>query len=209
VLPVVFAVFAHRWDYRGAMAPLLWLVSIFIGVALYIDPSFDSSVLWRLPLELQVWRPIVIRFAILSVALFALGRWLSPGAFLWFPRWRPGLWLALIVAYPLLSALPQGIIWRVFLAHRYAELFGDQLPLVCAGAGAFSLAHLAFWNRTALVVTALGGALFFSTYLRTHSMLAATFEHGAYGLVAFTAGLGPFLYRGANTAAAAHSGSHA
>ena len=102
-----------------------------------------------------------------------------------------------VVGYPLLSALPQGIVWRVFLAHRYREIFCDSMDLIAAGAAAFSLAHLAFWNATALVVTAVGGALFMSTYLETASMWLAALEHGAYGLLAFAAGFGPYLYRGA------------
>jgi hypothetical protein len=39
--------------------------------------------------------------------------------------------------------------------------------------------------------------MFLETYMRTHSMLLAAVEHGAYGIVAFTAGLGRFLYLGA------------
>ena len=110
-----------------------------------------------------------------------------------------------LLVYPLLSAVPQGLIWRVFLVHRYAALSGgSELLLICIGAAAFSLAHLAFWNLTAILVTAAGGALFLSTYLATHSMLLAALEHGAYGCVAFTAGLGAFLFRGARAPVASN-----
>lgn len=197
VLPIAFAIAAHRLDYRGAMVPVLWLVSLCILLALYLDPTFDAKVLWALPLDAATLEPTLLRFAGLGSALLLYGRWLSPGSFLDLPRKRPRLWLMFVVGYPLLSAVPQGLIWRVFLAHRYASLFGDQITLVCFGAAAFSLAHLAFWNLTAIAVTALGGALFLWTYLHTHSMLLAAFEHGAYGIVAFSAGFGPYLYRGA------------
>jgi hypothetical protein len=65
------------------------------------------------------------------------------------------------------------------------------------GALAFSLGHVIFRNVPALAITAVGGAFFLDTYLRTGSMLLAAAEHGAYGIIAFTAGLGTFLYLGA------------
>jgi uncharacterized protein len=197
VLPIAFALAARRLNYRGAMAPLLWLLSLGVGIALYRDPHFEPGTLWKLPLDHPYVHTMLRRFVALAAGLIVLGRWLAPERFMWMPRQRPAFWLLFIVAYPTLSALPQGIIWRVFLAHRYATLFPGPFSLLIAGAAAFSLAHLAFWNRTALAVTAIGGAVFLSTYLQTGSMLLAALEHGAYGIVAFSAGFGAFLYRGA------------
>jgi len=197
VLPVLFAIAVHRLDYRGAMAPLLWLISIALTVVLLRDHSFERAALWRLPRENGYVLTVLLRFAALGTGLLVLGRILTPDGFLWLPRKQPVFWLGLVFAYPALSAIPQGLIWRVFFAHRYAPLLGHGAWLITTGAAAFALAHLAFWNRTAIIVTAIGGALFLATYLATHSMLLAAAEHGAYGLVAFTAGLGPFLYRGA------------
>jgi len=196
-LPVVFAVAAQRYGYRGAMAPMLWLVSAALTVVLARDPRFDTRALFHVPAFEPYVRAALVRFCLLAVALLVLGRWLAPAGFLWLPRQRPGLFALFVCLYPLLSALPQGIIWRVFFVHRYAALFPDRLSLLCAGAAAFSLAHLAFWNLTALAVTALGGALFLHTYLQTQSLTLSTLEHGAYGIVAFCAGFGAFLYRGA------------
>jgi hypothetical protein len=203
VLPVVFAIAVHRLDYRGAMAPLLWLISSVLTVVLYRDHTFERAALWRWPLEDAYVATVLLRFAALGTGLLIVGRVLTPDGFLRLPRKQPAFWLGLVFAYPTLSAVPQGLIWRVFFAHRYAPLLGHGAWLVSTGAAAFALAHLAFWNRTAIVVTAIGGALFLTTYLATESMLLAAAEHGAYGLVAFTAGLGPFLYRGARVTRAA------
>ena len=197
LLPVLFAVVAQRGGYRGAMAPLLWIVSAALSIILYRDPAFDAHALLYVPPFQPEVRAVLLRFAVLGCALLALGRAVAPASFLWLPRRRPGLFLLFVLAYPLLSALPQSIIWRVFLVQRYGALFPDSASLLYVGAAAFSLAHLAFWNLTALTVTAVGGGLFLHTYLQTNSMLLATFEHGAYGIVAFSAGFGQFLYRGA------------
>jgi hypothetical protein len=194
--PSVFAVVVHRFGYRGAMAPVLWVLSLLLFVALYGDPAFDRACLWRLPLSHPHVRVMVLRFVILGTALLGLGRYFAPERFLWIARTRPLVFLLLAVGYPVLSVIPQGLIWRVFFVQRYAALFTSPLTLVAVGAVAFSLAHLTFRNGVAIFVTAIGGALFLETYIETQSMLLAALEHGVYGVTAFTAGLGKFLYLG-------------
>jgi hypothetical protein len=137
LLPVVSAVAFHRYNYRGAMAPLLWLCTLVAGVVLFRDPAFDPAVLWRLPLEHPYLHVMVRRFCILGVGLLAMGRWLTPEGFLWLPRKKTSFWFLFLFAYPLLSAVPQGILWRVLLVHRYAVLFPERNMLLLAGAAAF------------------------------------------------------------------------
>jgi hypothetical protein len=179
------------------MAPLLWVAAGLATLLVLRDPAFDRAVLYRLPLEDPYVEVMALRFGALAVPLLALGRWLAPEDFLRFLRRRPGLWLAFALLYPALSVLPQGILYRVFFLQRYGPLFESRPVLLLAGALAFSFGHVIFRNVPALVITAVGGAMFLETYMRTHSMLLAAIEHGAYGIVAFTAGLGRFLYLGA------------
>jgi uncharacterized protein len=197
IIPVAIAWAAKRFSYRRAMAPLLWVASAIAIALLLHDPSFDRAMLFRVPLGDPYVQVVALRFCALAVPLFAFGRWLSPGEFLQLPRLRPALWLALATLYPLLSAVPQGILYRVFFLQHFGALFESRPSLLLAGALVFSLGHVIFRNVPALVITAAGGALFLDTYLHTQSMLLAAAEHGAYGIVAFTAGLGKFLYLGA------------
>jgi hypothetical protein len=197
VTPMTLAWAAERFAYRRAMAPILWVASVLALVVLVRDPSFDRSLLFRLPLEDPYIGVIALRFCLLAPPLLAVGRWLVPGEFLRFLRRRPGLWLAFATLYPALSVIPQGILFRVYFVQRFGALFPSRPLLLLAGAVAFSLGHVVFRNVPALVLTAVGGALFLDTYLRTGSMFLAAAEHGAYGIVAFTAGLGTFLYLGA------------
>lgn len=197
VAPLSITWAAGRYSYRGAMAPLLWVAAGLATVLLLRDPTFDRAVLYRLPFEDPYVEVMALRFCAFAVPLLALGRWLAPDDFLRFLRRRPGLWLAFAFLYPALSVLPQGILYRVFFLERYGALFESRPVLLLAGALAFSFGHVIFRNVPALVITAVGGAMFLETYMRTHSMLLAAVEHGAYGIVAFTAGLGRFLYLGA------------
>jgi len=199
VTPVGIGWAANRYSYRGAMAPLLWVASAIAVVLLLRDANFDRGALSRLPFGDPYLGVVGLRFCLLAGPLLALGRWLAPDDFLRLPRRRPGLWLALAALYPALSVLPQGILFRVFFLQRYGELFEGRIELLLAGALAFSFGHVIFRNVPALVITAAGGAMFLETYLRTQSMLLAAAEHGAYGILAFTAGLGRFLYLGSRS----------
>jgi hypothetical protein len=199
--PAALSWAVRRFSYRRAMAPLLWVVSAFALALLLRDPSFDRGSLVRLPLSDPYLHLAAVRFLVLAPSVLTLGRLLAPAEFLMFPRVRPGLWLALAALYPLLSAVPQGVLFRVYFVYRFGELFPSHAVLLLAGAVVFSLGHVVFRNVPALVLTAAGGAVFLDTYLHTHSMLLAAAEHGAYGVVAFTAGLGKFLYLGARRGA--------
>lgn len=197
VTPATLAWAFAGFSYRSVMAPLLWILSAVALALLFHDASFDRGTLVRLPLGDPYMRVVTLRFFALAGPMLATGRWLSPTQFLQLPRRRPRLWLALVVLYPILSAAPQGILFRVYFVQRFGTLFESRPLLLAAGALAFSLGHIVFRNVPALVLTAVGGALFLDTYLHTQSMLLAAAEHGAYGILAFTAGFGRFLNLGA------------
>jgi membrane protease YdiL (CAAX protease family) len=112
------------------------------------------------------------------------------------PRSQPVLWAIIMVAYPLLSAYPQELIFRGFLFHRYGRAFGPAGTIV-ASAAAFGFAHVFFHNWFAVIASTVGGVLFALRYARSRSLLAATIEHGLYGVLLFTVGLGQFVYHGA------------
>lgn len=195
-LPLVF----DRLLIRGArrlLFPALWVCAVLAIVALTADPSFDARALWSLPTDPARTRLIALRTAFGVATVGVLSRRFSPGTFLWLPRTRPWLWLLVATLYPLLSVLPQGVIFRVFFVHRYMPLFGHGAALLAVGALAFAFAHVIFRNVVAVALTGIGGLLFLHTYLVTGSMLLSSLEHATYGVAAFTFGIGRSLYLGA------------
>jgi hypothetical protein len=200
-LPVLFdRAVASGW--RRMLFPMLWLLAGCAWLKLRSDPSFDASRLWSLHVEPTYARVMGVRAALTLVFLAVLSRRLVPDAFLALPRQRPLFWVVLAILYPLVSVLPQGLLWRVFFVHRYTPLLGNGAALLFVGTAAFAWAHLAFRNRAAIVLTALGGALFLHAYLATGSMLVSSLEHALYGVAAFTFGVGRMLYLGARDDAA-------
>jgi len=142
-------------------------------------------------------KPIALRFAVLAPVIAVLTWYFMPDSFLSLPREAPAMWLAIMVIYPLLSVWPQEMVYRAFLYHRYAPLFGQGWGYVAASAVVFGYAHIIFLNWIAVAMTAFGGFLFARDYARHKSLLLVCLEHALYGCLIFTVGLGHFFYSGA------------
>lgn len=103
--------------------------------------------------------------------------------------------LTMIILYPVLSALPQEIIFRKFFFARYSTLIPGKWPIIIVNVILFAFAHIYFANWVVLVFTLVGGFLFASTYLQTKSLLAVTIEHTLYGCFVLVSGLSPYFYK--------------
>ena len=175
---------------------VLWLVMAGCLVSLLFDPTFERSRLWRWRGQGAELRRVTLRFAAVAIVAVAADALLAPGSFLAFPRQHPGAWATVVVLYPFLSALPQGIVYRAFFFHRYRSLFGTGWAMIGSSAAMFCLGHVVFRNGVAVALTAAGGLLFARTYRRSGSLLVSSLEHALYGILPFTLGLGRFLGAG-------------
>lgn len=182
----------RRW-----IIPQLLLITALCLFLLWRDASFDRRRLMAWP---HAWRPRLLRIAALlaigGAAVLVLASQLPGTDPFALPRQRPLLWLAILLLYPLVSALPQELIFRVFLFHRYRSLFPDPRILPLVSAGVFALAHLVLGNWVALLLSLAGGLLFAYTYARTGSLALVTLEHGLWGNWLFTVGMGSYFYGG-------------
>ncbi len=125
----------------------LWVLALLCLLGLRREPAFDRRQLWNPADFRRHLRAVALRFAVggpllLVVAWLALPDcWRSPLVLR-----HPRLWLLIILAYPLLSVYPQGIVYRSFLLHRYRRLFPGEWPIAIASAVAFALVHSVFHN---------------------------------------------------------------
>lgn len=174
----------------------LWALAGVAAVLLALTPGFRWRDLLRGPV-LGEWR-LILAFSVLSAAgCAALALWLAPQSFLAMPRGRFEFWLFLMAAYPLLSALPQELIYRALFFERYGVLFRDRRSLIAANGGAFAVGHLFYLNPVAIGLTAVAGAVIGWAYARGRSFLLAALLHAIGGNLIFTMGLGRFFYHGA------------
>jgi hypothetical protein len=176
--------------------PLLWVVAGYALWQLLRDPRFDRAKLWsikRLPSRLGVI------FAIFVVAALAI--WVGMLRFAPQLKWslvrpHPVFWAVVMVAYPVVSVYPQGVLYRAFFFERYGVLFPGKWAMILASASAFAFLHLIFRNWLAVDLTFAGGLLFAARYAETDSLAASSFEHALYGCWLFTVGLGQYFYHG-------------
>lgn len=176
---------------------VLWGLAALCLTALLLAPDFDRSRLWNAAGLGRRMVYVVVPFVVLAPLPFL---WLvvyEPERLFGFVRQRPLLWALVMLLYPALSVYPQGIVYRIFVFHRYRKLFPRAWMRVLASAVAFSLAHVVFENWIAPVATLFAGLLFAWTYERTRSALVAGLQHAAFGCYIFTIGLGWYFYYGA------------
>lgn len=185
------------WLPRPWTFPLLFAWAAVCGWMLRRDATFDRGQLVNIEGFRRGLPLVLVRFMVLGVALCGLVLWLRPDAWLSFPRQRPGLWALVMVLYPVLSVVPQEVVWRAFLHHRYRGLLPSAVARCAAGAVAFGFAHVVMENWLAVALSTFGGVLFAMTYERSRSLLLACVEHALYGCLVFTVGIGKYLVVGA------------
>lgn len=107
------------------------------------------------------------------------------------PEFLPFIW----VFYPLLSALPQELIFRPLFFHRYGAILPEGQAAIALNAAVFAFAHLMYWSLIVAVMTFVGGWIFGRAYLR-HGFPSAWVLHAVAGNVLFAVGMGAYFYTG-------------
>jgi uncharacterized protein len=176
--------------------PLLWAVAAYAWFQLAHDAHFDRARMWNigtLPGRIAV---ILGIFTVVALLLWLGVRRFAPHLEWNFVRSNPAFWAIVMVAYPVLSVYPQGIIYRAFFFERYGTFFPSRWAMILASAAAFAFMHLIFRNWLAVALTFAGGILFAWRYTETGSLATSSFEHALYGCWLFTVGLGQYFYHG-------------
>ena len=171
--------------------PLLLLAPVGVAaVAWHITTLPDRRQLLLLPDARRNLTSIAVLFASLATTLvLLLAITMPPDRLFWLPRHRPGIWLMLLFLYPVLSVIPQELLFRAFLFRRYAPLFSTPARLLAASVIAFALVHVVFGNWIAPVLTIPGGIIFGVRYQRTGSLILTSIEHALWGVLMFSVGL--------------------
>jgi uncharacterized protein len=190
--PLVLALFLPP----RALFPLLFGLTAVGALLLTVTPGFRWRELLRGMRAVET-RLVLAVAGVTGLASAALVFWLVPHQWLFLPRVVPELWLTIMLLYPLLSALPQEVLFRLLFFRRYGWLFPDPRLAMAANAGLFALAHLMYWNLPAVAMTFAGGWIFAWAYLRGGGFWSAVVLHTVAGGIVFTTGLGTFFYSGA------------
>ena len=179
--------------------PVLWLAMAPIAVWLVRRRGYTPLAVLGIGKAAITERRLawtLVRVLPAMLAMVALLHHIHPDWLFSFVSSHPKFWLLVMFAYPVLSVVPQGVIYRAFFRERYAALFPNPAVRTLVAAACFSFCHVFFLNVWALLLTFVGGVLFWRTYEKTGSLLLANIEHAVYGDLVFTIGYGGFLYHG-------------
>ncbi len=192
-LLVKFAVFSFRLPLFAVLPPVLGLLILY----LLWDDTFHLATELGKGFRLVELGWMLALFVLVGGALAWFVASSLPERFLGMPRWRPEIWRMVMLLYPLLSVLPQELIYRSFFFHRYGPLFGSARWLAIIVNGVlFGFGHIMFGSYVAVALTMLLGALLAWRYERTRSFWAVWVEHSLYGCLVFTVGIGFLFFTG-------------
>lgn len=176
--------------------PLLWVVAGYAYWQLLRTPGFNRENLWNAAPVPSHLKMILLTFVVVAAVIWAGVHWFAPQLEWSFIRVHTGFWALAMVAYPILSVYPQGLIYRAYFFERYAALFPGKWTMILASALAFAFLHIIFRNWLAVGMTFFGGILFAALYAETSSLAASGLLHALFGCWLFTVGLGQYFYHG-------------
>lgn len=194
--------FGFLW---GAMAYtfVIWLRLLYTGLIWsqitnaknHLWQSFKAEWNWH-AMTWENIKPILIKWITGTILICLFTWWYEADRLFFIPKEAPHIIPFLLLAYPLLSALPQEFIFCSFFMKRYGHWFQSDKVKILVSAIVFGYAHMLFLNWIAPVFSFFGGLLFAYTYLKTKSLALVTFEHSLYGNSIFLAGIGYYFYSG-------------
>ncbi|MGE3622648.1 MAG: CPBP family intramembrane glutamic endopeptidase [Bdellovibrionales bacterium] len=182
---------------RMAAHICLWLISAYSIFVMTRVPGFSWRELWhgkKWPARHK--KAALIRFIAATVLIVIFTDAIAPQRLFAFPVQRPGFWLLVMILYPILSALPQELVFRSYFHRRYATLFPTRAAMISINAFCFGLVHVMFHNWVSPLLSVIAGALFAWSYSQHRSLKWAAIEHAAYGCMIFTCGIGLYFLVG-------------
>ena len=192
VAPLVTAVMLPpRW-----MFPMLGTVTLVGIVLLAATPGFRwrelvggaGRISWKLVLAVGLGT-LFLGYLLLSLT-YPEARWLMV-------RQNPSLMVMIALLYPLVSALPQEIVFRPLFFRRYEAILTRRTDAaILMNAAVFSFAHLMYWSWIVAGMTFVGGLIFAYSYRVRSNFPEAVIAHSIAGIVIFALGLGVLFYSG-------------
>lgn len=163
-------------------------------LVLKFDSAYDLNNLLAWPKMHFNWKTILLRSSVVAAVIFSLVMISQPDALFSLPKELPWVWSFVMLLYPVLSVIPQEVIYRVFFFERYRSVFKKDKQLVMVSAFSFAFLHIVYDNWWAVTLSFLGGLILSWTYQKSRSLWWVSLEHAIYGCLIFTIGMGNYFY---------------
>jgi len=190
--PAGVAIFAPA----GWMFPVLFLVTAIGLVLLHVTPGFA----WRrlgAGWQRVNWRRVALLAGLTLLCGLGVMAVFRPEGLFILLRDRPEVMLIIALFYPILSALPQELVFRPLFFERYGPILPARLSsAIWLNAAVFSFAHLMYWSWIVAVMTFFGGWVFATSYKSSGNFPEAVILHALAGVILFAVGMGAYFYSG-------------
>lgn len=187
---IVYLLISNLSDY---LMPILFVVGFICLVLLLRDKQFNRERLLHWRVEPRHLLSCLVWFLPCALVMSLSVYWFAPDLLFSWPVENPELWLTTLFIYPLVSVLPQELIFRTYFFHRYKPVLPTHLGRWGVSTFLFGFAHLVYGNWIAVILSWFGGGLFGYRYLKTRSTLLVVAEHTLWGSFIFTVGFGSYL----------------
>ena len=178
------------------MFPALFTVTGVGLVLLFITPGFRLTLLGRGLLRMSSTLILLTAVVTLGVGYIILSVTRPEALWLIVSR-NPELMAMIALGYPLVSALPQEVVFRALFFERYAAILPRTLTgQIVLNAAVFSWAHIMYWSWIVAALTFAGGILFAWSYRIRGNFPEAVVTHSIAGVMLFLVGMGVYFYSG-------------
>lgn len=187
------SLFIYREHLGYVLMPLVITVA---GTCSYL--LFKKGVLqhqWRQikSTQLKHIKAIGQLFVLLAIPVAILIGILIPEKLFDLPINATQTWILVLLLYPVISVIPQELIFRSYFFHRYRKLFKSDYSRWFLSSFSFGLAHLLYANWIAVVMSFFGGLLFGYRFIASKNIAVVVIEHSLWGTFIFTSGLGSYF----------------
>lgn len=193
LVPVMLIMWLSRASHL--MMPVLVIAGVGSLLMLLLDKRFKRFRLWHTRNFVAHLKHLLILFVPIAVFTTLAVYYLAPDILFTLPNDAFGLWVTTLMIYPIISVIPQELIFRTFFFHRYKQILPSKLARLGISTASFTSVHLLYGNWIAVVLSFVGGALFGYRYIKTRSTLVVAIEHCLWGSFLFTVGIGIYLLK--------------
>lgn len=181
------------------MLLFLWAAAAYCSYQLFIvGHEHFAKDIWKFhAVNKKNIKMILPRWIVCCVAMVIFMHFYDPERMFTMIEQKPYVLLMLFIVYPVLSALPQELIFCSFFFHRYKRFFKTPATRIIVSAIVFAYAHVLYINWVAPFFSLIAGLIFAHTYHKTRSLALVTIEHALYGNALFAVGLGYYFWSGA------------
>ncbi|GLX82598.1 type II CAAX endopeptidase family protein [Thalassotalea eurytherma] len=185
------------WQTKAYFAQYLLVILSMLGVscALFLYREGKLTKQWKKAKAIS-WleiKPVLLTFLVCASGIAVYAWFFSEKLVLNTTLLISSSWLLTLIFYPLFSVIPQELIFRTFLFHRYKLLFPSKKARMLVSSLCFGFGHVIYGSVMVVVLSIIAGLLFSYRYFLSGNTAIVIIEHTLWGLRLFAFNIGAYF----------------